>query len=56
MARFGTSYLVGNFNFPGIDWYRLTPTSRDTCTADFCDMLNDIFWFNVSLTIIQHEC
>ena len=43
MTRFATCYLVGNFNFPNIDWHSLTPPSSDICTADFCDMLNDHF-------------
>lgn len=52
MVRFGISYFVGNFNFLGIDWYRLIFMLRDMCIVDFCDMFNDIFWFNVSLIII----
>ena len=43
MTRFATCYLVGDFNFPYIDWHSLTPTSSDSCTVDFCDMLNDHF-------------
>ena len=43
MTRFATCYLVGDFNFPSIDWHSLTATSSDLCTVDFCDMLNDHF-------------
>ena len=43
MTRFATSYLVCDFIFPSIDWYTLTPATSDTCSADFCDMLNDHF-------------
>ena len=43
MTRFATCFLVGDFNFPSIDWHSLTATSSDSCTVDFCDMLNDHF-------------
>ena len=43
MTSFATCYLVGNFNFPNIDWHSLTPTSSEKCTADFCDMLHGHF-------------
>ena len=42
MTRFVTCYLVGDFNFPSIDWHSLTATSSDLCTVDFCE-INDYF-------------
>ena len=42
MTRFATCYLVGDFNFPSIDWHSLTATSSDLCTVDVCD-INDYF-------------
>ena len=42
-SRFTTFYLVGDFNFPCIDWHSLSPTSSDALTLDFCSMLNDHF-------------
>ena len=43
MTRFATFYLVGDLNFPSIDWYSLTATSSHLCTVDFCDMFNHHF-------------
>ena len=42
-TRFSTCYLVGDFNFPCIDWHTISPTSTDALTLDFCSMLNDHF-------------
>ena len=42
-TRFTTFYLVGDFNFPCIDWHSISPTSSDAHTLDFCSMLNDHF-------------
>lgn len=43
-TRFRTCYLLGDFNFPYIDWHSINPTTSDTVTStDYCDMLNDHF-------------
>ena len=43
MTRFATCFLVGDFNFPCIDWHTISPTSTDALTLDFCSLLNDHF-------------
>ena len=42
-TRFSTCYLVGDFNFPCIDWHTISPTSTDALTLEFCSMINDRF-------------
>ena len=53
MTRFATCFLVGDFNFPCIDWHTISPTSTDALTLDFCSLcLMIIFWCSV-ITIQQ---
>ena len=47
MTRFAMCYLVGDFNFPSIDWHSLTATSI------FGTCLMIIFWFNVILILTK---
>ena len=56
MTRFATCFLVGDFNFPCIDWHTISPTSTDALTLDFCSLLNDHFLVqcNFNPTRIAH--
>ena len=42
-TRISSVILVGDFNFPNIDWHTVSPILSDPLTLDFCAIANDHF-------------
>ena len=42
-----TTVLLGDFNFPGIDWTLPSPSCSDSLSSYFCDISDDYFLYQM---------
>ena len=45
--------ITGDFNFPSVDWSTGSPTTADSLTETFCEILDDFFLIQTNFHVTR---